>query len=533
MSKEKTQLSRNDWIALHCSLLEEERKAEVSAAQSEVEGASLKVLEARGVVLGHLVISERSTGLYGRPIITFVPARKDAVLPANNFSSGDIVGVYESGSGQQCTTGVVKYVSQKNIQIVLDDDADELDNLSDDTQLRLNKLANDVTYRRIKSGLNGLEKLINGPAAHTVSVLFGESPPRSIAPSLPPQLMGAEGKIQLFNKNLDNSQREAVEFAIQRSDLAVVHGPPGTGKTTTIVEVIRQHVKLKSKVLACAPSNLAVDNLVERLAAAKVRVVRVGHPARATALTQRYTLDCLMHHSDESQLLKDIHRDINEQLKQLKTARDRGKRQHIRREIKTFRKELYEREMRLTKQILTNSDVILATLTSSSNDGPLKLLREDFFDVVVIDECSQAIEAACYMSLLRAPKLIIAGDHCQLPPTIVSKEAAEKGLELSLMERIINQCGDEVVRMLTMQYRMNTDIMQWASTAMYQDRLIAHSSVASHLLHQLQGVTTNEDTGTVHQPFIFFLKCLAYVCCFFADLPLLHGSVFKRGCYPV
>ncbi|ROT69945.1 putative DNA-binding protein SMUBP-2 [Penaeus vannamei] len=498
MTKEKAQLSRNDWIALHCSLLEEERKAEVSAAQSEVEGASLKVLEARGVVLGHLVISERSTGLYGRPMITFVPARKDAVLPANNFSSGDIVGVCDSGSGQQCATGVVKYVSQKNIQIVLDDDADELDSLSDDTQLRLNKLANDVTYRRIKSGLTELDKLINGPAAHTVSVLFGESPPRSAAPSLPPQLTGADGKIQLFNKNLDNSQREAVEFAIQRSDLAVVHGPPGTGKTTTIVEVIRQHVKLKSKVLACAPSNLAVDNLVERLAAAKVRVVRVGHPARATPLTQRYTLDCLMHHSDESQLLKDIHRDINDQLKQLKTAKDRGKRQHIRREIKTFRKELYEREMRLTKQILMTSDVILATLTSSSNDGPLKLLREDFFDVVVIDECSQAIEAACYMSLLRAPKLIIAGDHCQLPPTIVSKEAAEKGLELSLMERVINQCGEEVVRMLTVQYRMNTDIMQWASTAMYQDRLVAHSSVASHLLHQMQGVTTNEDTGTVH-----------------------------------
>lgn len=494
MTKEKAQLSRNDWIALHCSLLEEERKAEVSAAQSEVEGASLKVLEARGVVLGHLVISERSTGLYGRPMITFVPARKDAVLPANNFSSGDIVGVCDSGSGQQCATGVVKYVSQKNIQIVLDDDADELDSLSDDTQLRLNKLANDVTYRRIKSGLTELDKLINGPAAHTVSVLFGESPPRSAAPSLPPQLTGADGKIQLFNKNLDNSQREAVEFAIQRSDLAVVHGPPGTGKTTTIVEVIRQHVKLKSKVLACAPSNLAVDNLVERLAAAKVRVVRVGHPARATPLTQRYTLDCLMHHSDESQLLKDIHRDINDQLKQLKTAKDRGKRQHIRREIKTFRKELYEREMRLTKQILMTSDVILATLTSSSNDGPLKLLREDFFDVVVIDECSQAIEAACYMSLLRAPKLIIAGDHCQLPPTIVSKEAAEKGLELSLMERVINQCGEEVVRMLTVQYRMNTDIMQWASTAMYQDRLVAHSSVASHLLHQMQGVTTNEDT---------------------------------------
>ncbi|XP_053648045.1 DNA-binding protein SMUBP-2 isoform X2 [Cherax quadricarinatus] len=499
MPEKIPKLSLHDWVALHSSLLEEERKAEVAAAQTQIEGVPLKNLEARGIVLRNLVITERSTGLYGRPLFTLVPARKDATLPANNFSSGDIVGVCESRSEHtsQITTGVVTYVSQSSIRFVVDDGADELDTIGDDIKLHLHKLCNDVTYKRIKSGLVDLDKQINGPASHLVSVLFGETLPRSPVPSLPPQLTLPNGKLALFNKNLDNSQVEAVQFAIQRSDIAVIHGPPGTGKTTTLVEIIKQHVKLKSKILACAPSNLAVDNLVERLATSGIRLVRLGHPARVTQLTQRHTLDAILHNSEESKILEDIRRDISSHLGQLKGARDKGKRQYLQKEIKLFRKELRERESRLVQQVLLSCDVILATLTSSSNGGPLKHLPPQHLDLVIIDECSQAIEAACYLSLLRAPKLIIAGDHCQLPPTIVSAEAAAKGLEHSLMERVIDQCGEGIVRMLTVQYRMNTQIMEWASSAMYQNRLVASPSVASHILQDLKGVHVNEDTENV------------------------------------
>nr|XP_045602750.1 DNA-binding protein SMUBP-2-like [Procambarus clarkii] len=499
MSAKRPKLSLHDWIALHNSLLEEERKAEVLAAQTQVEGVPLKILETRGVVLANLVISERSTGLYGRPLVALVPARKEAILPANNFSSGDIVGVHQSGLEQngQITTGVVTNVSQSSIRIVIDEGAEELDTIGDDVKLHLHKLCNDVTYRRIKSGLTKLDKNVNGPASHLISVLFGETLPRPPVSSLPSQLTLPDGKLALFNEKLNNSQVEAVQFAIQRSDLAVIHGPPGTGKTTTVVEIIRQHVKLKSKILACAPSNLAVDNLVERLTVSGVRLVRLGHPARVTHLTQRYTLDAILHNSEESQILEDIRRDISDHLGQLKKARDKGKRFRLRSEIKTFRKELRERESRLVQQVLLSCDVILATLTSSSNDGPLRHLPQQHFDVVVIDECSQAIEAACYLSLLRAPKLIIAGDHCQLPPTIISTEAAAKGLEHTLMERIIDECGEDVVRMLTVQYRMNNLIMQWASSAMYQNRLVANASVADHLLSELTGVRANEDTENV------------------------------------
>ncbi|XP_071535256.1 DNA-binding protein SMUBP-2-like [Panulirus ornatus] len=496
MAQKKPVLSCHEWVKLHSSLLEEERKAEVEAARTQVDGFSLKALEAQGVLLAHLQISERLTGLYGRPMFTLVPVKKDASLPANNFSSGDIVGVHTYGPEQniQLTTGVVTHITQSSVRIVIDEGADELDTLSDDVQLYLHRLSNDVTYRRIKSGLVELDKQINGPASHLISVLFGETLPKSSAPFLPQQLTQADGSLVLYNQKLDSSQKEAVQFSIQRSDLALIHGPPGTGKTTTVVEVIRQHVKMKSKVLACAASNLAVDNLVERLSVAGVRLVRLGHPARVTQLTQKHTLDAFLHHIEESQILGDIRRDISDHMGKLKKARDKSKRHYLQREIKTFRKELRERETRLIKQVLLSCDVILATLTSSSNDGPLKHLPHDYFDVVVIDECSQAIEAACYLSIVRAPKLIIAGDHCQLPPTIISAEAAANGLEQSLMERVIDQCGGEVVRMLKVQYRMNTLIMQWASVAMYQNQLVAHPSVSDHLLSQMKGVNSNEDT---------------------------------------
>ncbi|KAK4317794.1 hypothetical protein Pmani_011149 [Petrolisthes manimaculis] len=499
-----TRLSRHDWVSLHTALLEQERKAEVEAAQAQLEGVPLKSLESRGIVVSGLVVGERSTGLYGRPTITFTTARKDTPLPANTLTPGDIVGVREgkTGHGMQLTTGVIIHTSQSSVRLAIDDGADEMDGLDDNVVFQLHKLTSNVTYRRIKAGLEMLEKGESGPASHLVSLLFGECPPKQSLPSLPPQLIQASGKLQLLNHNLDESQEEAVKFALQRSDLAVIHGPPGTGKTTTIVEIIKQHVKLKAKVLACAPSNLAVDNIVERLAVGRertgegIRIVRIGHPARATSLTQQYTLDALVHRSEEAGILDDIRRDIQEHLGLLKKARDKGRRYHIRTEIKTLRKELRERETRLVRQVLLGADVILSTLTSTGQDGPLRHLPEHHVSLAVIDECSQAIEASCYGALLRAPKVILAGDHCQLPPTIVSSEAASRGLSHSLMERVINEQGEEVVKMLTMQYRMHQNIMNWASSVMYHSRLTAHPSVASHLLSHLPGVEKIEDTET-------------------------------------
>uniref|UniRef100_A0A8D0GXF9 Immunoglobulin mu DNA binding protein 2 n=1 Tax=Sphenodon punctatus TaxID=8508 RepID=A0A8D0GXF9_SPHPU len=138
--------------------------------------------------------------------------------------------------------------------------------------------------------------------------------------------------------------------------------------------------------------------------------------------------------------------------------------------------------------------VYILSLLGASSDGPLKLLPENHFDLVVIDECAQALEASCWIPLLKARKCILAGDHKQLPPTIISHKAAAKGLSLSLMERLIQKYGESIVKMLTVQYRMHQVIMQWASTEMYCGRLTAHPSVAHHLLKDLPGVASTDET---------------------------------------
>lgn len=235
-------------------------------------------------------------------------------------------------------------------------------------------------------------------------------------------------------------------------------------------------------MLVCAPSNVAVDNLVEKLVDAKfTKMLRLGHPARALPELQRYTLDAVLSSSDQYQLIEDIRNEIDEIKK--------GKKQNNRGELGTLYKELRERERKSLKQILKDTQIVLSTLTSAAPDGPLKHIINEVdnqFDVLIIDECSQALEAACWIALPYAPKCILAGDHLQLPPTIISKDAAKQGLEKTLMERLIKMFKEEnIVKMLQIQYRMNEKIMSWPSTQLYNGKLAAHESVAQHSLDDL------------------------------------------------
>ena len=294
---------------------------------------------------------------------------------------------------------------------------------------------------------------------------------------------------------------------MRQRELAVVHGPPGTGKTTTIVEYILQEVACGHKVLCCAPSNVAVDNLLEKLTAKLKKVVRLGHPARMNQALQRHSLDAIVSCSDQTQLVQDVRADIDKTLGKMKKGKGSA---GLRNEVKELRKELRERERNAIKEILQNAQVVLSTLTSANAiDGPLRNLPENHFDVVVIDECSQSLEMACWIAILQSKKVVLAGDHKQLPPTIMSVEAAKKGLELTLMERVIEMFGDEVVRMLTTQYRMNHNIMDWSSKTFYDSKLEAADSVSSRLLCQLPKLDQNEDTGEI--PSFYFCSLLTLI----------------------
>lgn len=478
------------FVSKTLELLQEEREAEIEETREWQKSLSLKNLQQKGVCLLKLQIGSQRTGMHGRLLVSFEPRKNTnpSVLPSNSFGPGDIVGLYASeGCSQpnQLCSGVVTRVTQTSITIAIDDTQDGV-NLDSDGLFNIMKLANDVTYKRLTRALNSLNGYRGGPAAHLISVLFGYSEPGTLT---------QQNALDWINNGLDNSQKEAVSFALSQKDVAIIHGPPGTGKTTTVVEVILQAVKQDQKVLCCAPSNVAVDNLVERLAKSKAKVLRLGHPARLLESVQKHSLDAVVAQSDSSNIIADVRKDMDKAFSQMKKVRDKGQRSSLRREIGDLRKELKSREDDAIKQILKRASVILATNTGASDDGPLKHLPSEHFDLVVIDECAQALESSCWISLLKARKCILAGDYKQLPPTIKSQTAAAKGLSVSLMERLIQKYGDSVVRMLTTQYRMNSAIMQWASEQMYQGRLTAHPSVEKHLLKDLAGVANLEETN--------------------------------------
>ncbi|XP_076446820.1 DNA-binding protein SMUBP-2-like isoform X2 [Babylonia areolata] len=479
-------MSVEDFVTRSRKLLEKERDAEIEETRVLTEQLPAKELQRRGVCLIKLRLAERGTGLYGRTVVTFQPYWPGKDLPSHNFTPGDIVGVAEEGAQSDSqVSGVVSRVLPTSLQVAFEENEDVF-SLDDDKQFRLTKLANDVTYRRLKRALSDLEHYSSGPCQQLINILFG------LSPLTPPAL---QKDYHWINTGLDDSQKEAVKFALAQQEVAVIHGPPGTGKTTTVVELILQAVHQGIKVLALAPSNVAVDNMVERLGVRHKRIVRIGHPARLLPHIAPFALDAMVSANDQTALAADARRDLSNLLGQLKGKRGQS-RSGIREEMKQLRREVRQREEAATREILSHADVVLVTLTSASADSPLKLLEENHFELVVIDECSQALEAACWMGLLHGRRCVLAGDPHQLPPTILSKQAAAEGLGVTLMERVMEAHGDKVVRMLTTQYRMHRHIMQWSSQQLYHNRLQAHPSVAAHLLSDLSHVEEGETTST-------------------------------------
>src|SRR5581483_3718057 len=223
-----------------------------------------------------------------------------------------------------------------------------------------------------------------------------------------------------LNATLDDSQQEAVRFSLSAKDVAVIHGPPGTGKTTAVIEVIRQAVRAGHKVLACAPSNLAVDNLMERLLAFGEQAVRLGHPARVLPTLRAQTLDLLVEDHDDTRLARKLAKQafalFRKASKFTRARPEPGARQNLRREAKEMLVDARKLEAQAVDAILDRATILCATLTSLDSE----VLGRRQFDLAVIDEASQSTEPACWLPLLRCQRLVLAGDHCQLPPTVVS-----------------------------------------------------------------------------------------------------------------
>ena len=245
---------------------------------------------------------------------------------------------------------------------------------------------------------------------------------------------------------------------------------------------------------------MAVDNIAERLAHNGVKIVRIGHPARVAEQVLPHNLDVTL--QDQIKVVKDTEAKIRNMRKKLEKQCLVKNTKHLtglEEEMKTMMKQLNIQKKTLNNQMtskMSNAEVVLGTLTGCGTRSPIKLLPENHFKLTVIDECSQALEMSCWIVIPRSPKLILAGDHHQLPPTIYDK-TSQKELSFTLMERLLKMKQKSAIKMLTVQYRMNSLIMKWSSSTFYEGKLSAASLVADHKLSDLSHVTRCELTNTV------------------------------------
>ncbi|XP_017418496.1 uncharacterized protein LOC108329028 isoform X2 [Vigna angularis] len=476
----KKPLSLQQFISVTAPLLDLEKEAEISSSIATGASRNLDTAQKRGSTILNLKCIDVQTGLMGKSLIEFQSTKGD-VLPAHKFGTHDVVvlKLNKADLGSPALgQGVVYRLKDSSITVAFDDIPE--DGLN--SPLRLEKVANEVTYRRMKDALIQLSKGVHrGPASDLIPVLFGERQPAVSKKDI---------SFTPYNRNLDQSQKEAVLKALSSKNAFLLHGPPGTGKTTTVVEIILQEVKRGSKILACAASNIAVDNIVERLVPHRVKLVRVGHPARLLPQVLDSALDAQVLRGDNSGLANDIRKEMKALNGKLLKTKDRNTRKDIQRELRTLSKEERKRQQLAVTDVLKSADVILTTLIGAFS----KKLDSTSFDLVIIDEAAQALEIACWIPLLKGSRCILAGDHLQLPPTIQSVEAEKKGLGRTLFERLAETYGDEITSMLTVQYRMHELIMDWSSKELYNSKIKAHASVSAHMLYDLDGVKRTSST---------------------------------------
>ncbi|KAE8330042.1 P-loop containing nucleoside triphosphate hydrolase protein [Aspergillus sergii] len=539
-------------------LLLQEHEAEVSSSTLASTAASVspstrRTLQATGYALTGIVLSQCRTGLGGRVVGEFgadaaVSTKNtdghgkdgEPQLGAHGIRVGDVVRVNEIGSstkkvskdkaskdGKPASTGppkgpegVVTRVGERSVWVAFGQQGGGGRSKEDDEaieelwgkKLWLIKLANDVTYRRMRQTMEKMGKITESDYTHFMRVAFGHTTP------LPPDYE-AVGDVEFNDPSLNDSQKEAIRFALASRDIALIHGPPGTGKTHTLIELILQMVQRKLRVLVCGPSNISVDNIVERLAPKKVPVVRIGHPARLLPSVLEHSLEVLTHTSDAASIVRDVRKEIDQKVASIRKTRYGREKRAIYQDLKELRREFRERESKCVDNLIRESSVVLATLHGAGGHQ----LKNQKFDVVIIDEASQALEAQCWISLLSASKVVLAGDHLQLPPTVKStgqksKEAkagkvdtandgdngvlGKMSLETTMFDRLLSLHGESIKRMLTTQYRMHETIMRFPSDELYESKLMAGDAVKARLLKGLPYDV--EETDDTKEPLVFW-----------------------------
>ncbi|KAH3900110.1 ATP-dependent 5'-3' DNA helicase HCS1 SCDLUD_003077 [Saccharomycodes ludwigii] len=512
-----------------------EQAQDVELTTKLLNNLPLKKLVSNGYALNNLVVENIRTGLGGKLYVELAPdsAISQEITNTGDFKVGDIVIITSSSSssrsnklkktaqktssnnhnnngtsknknGDIIEEGVIFKIKDSLITISIDEAKAEPTTISDlysSKKLHIIKTTNQITYTRMCSTMRRLNEYENLPNNEIMQYLLCE---REFVARKNANDGSSDCSSQFHNDQLNTSQKKAIDFALNNT-ISIIHGPPGTGKTYTLVELIAQLYDRGERILVCGPSNISVDTILERLG--KVipgnELLRIGHPARLLEANLSHSLDVLAKTGENGSILKDLRKEIDDTILKIKKYKSYKDLREGWKMVKELRKDLKRREIKVTNDLIIQSKVVVCTLHGSSSKVLLQAYDIDpkLFSTLIIDEVSQSLEPQCWIPLIshyrsNMKRLVLAGDNKQLPPTVKTEDndAIKNTLSKTIFDRLEDHYGDSFKLLLNVQYRMNKKIMEFSSKEMYENKLLAADSVANRLLSDLPGVDVDENT---------------------------------------
>lgn len=443
-------------------LLQIEREEDRNQYQQKIRNRSIKDRIEEGVCWYPVEVRKSYVGIGEKWILEM--RREGSQNRRHMFQAGSTASLFvQDGKQVRAVNGIVSRITEERMTLMLN--RDEPPEWLETGRMGMDLLFDESSYEEMDRTLVRLQNVKEGRLKDLVRIGLGLSIPE----------FTQEQPVR--SPSLNESQNEALSRIRAATDWAIIHGPPGTGKTTTLVKSIEDCVAIEKQVLVCAPSNAAVDLIVEKLHKAHVNVLRLGHPARVTEEVLSHTLDAQIARHPDMKQLKDL-RKRSEEMRRLGRQYKRrfGREEAVQRkqlmiESRRLKEEAHLIEDHIIYDLLNQAAVIACTLVGATTS----FLENRRFKTVFVDESSQALEPAAWIPILRSERVIMAGDHLQLPPTVKSKEALEKGLGTTLFERCIESYPIDV--MLAIQYRMSPEILQFSNERFYKGAIKTDVSV--------------------------------------------------------